>query len=176
MPEQGDFLRRFLPAQQSIYAFVRAAGFDVNEAEDVVQDVALAAWKDFASYDPSLPFTAWAVGIARNITRNRRRYDRVRENVVVQSEVYDQIADCVADAVAGNESSFSREKEYLERCFQELPGRSRALIRLRYADEGSIDKVAQAIGGTYAAANMLLSRIRAALMECIVTKMRRARP
>lgn len=59
-PQHGKFLKDFLGVQNSVYAYIRSAGFGTAEAEDISQDVALALWKSYSSYDSSRPFVAWA--------------------------------------------------------------------------------------------------------------------
>jgi DNA-directed RNA polymerase specialized sigma24 family protein len=65
---EGDhrsFLRQFLPHEGLLRAYLRAGTRDPNEAEELLQEVSALLWEKFDSYDPSRPFSAWALGFAR---------------------------------------------------------------------------------------------------------------
>ena len=172
---QDSFLKQFLAAQPSVYAFIRGNGFPVPDADDLLQEVALVLWRQYSSYDPTRPFLGWAIGIARNIARNRWRHSKVRQDVVVDTDLCGEVGDLVADALTENEGEFARERDHLEDCLNALPEHSRKLITLRYADDADVRKVAKAVGKTYAATSVMLSRIRAVLEECITSKLAGAR-
>jgi RNA polymerase sigma-70 factor (ECF subfamily) len=56
-----------LKYERPLYRFVLGLVADSHEAEDVAQDVFLAAYRGLSSYDPARSgFTAWLFGIARN--------------------------------------------------------------------------------------------------------------
>ena len=38
-----DFLRRYTSVQQSLFAYIRSTGFTLTDAEDILQDVAVAS-------------------------------------------------------------------------------------------------------------------------------------
>ncbi len=48
-----------------------------------------------------------------------------------------------------------------------LPEKARAILALRYQERLELKTVAARIGQSAAAANMLLSRIRAKLLDCV---------
>ncbi len=50
-----------------------------DEAEDVVQDAALAAWQAVARFDPSRPFRPWFLRIVSNAALDLVRRRRVRQ-------------------------------------------------------------------------------------------------
>ena len=119
------------------------------------------------NYDTSRPFLAWAIGVARNAIRNQFRSRRVREKVLVDTEIVEKIAHRVGESLAEIEAELAEEKALMEKCIDALPERSRSLFTLRYRDALSLDVVAQQIDRSYAATNMLLTRIRSKLLECV---------
>jgi RNA polymerase sigma-70 factor, ECF subfamily len=168
--ENDEFLGRFIPVQNSLYAFVRAAGYGPTDAEDILQDLACQLWRSYTSYDPARPFVAWAIGTARNLIRTRRRYEHVRRNMLVDTEVCESVADAVAETVEEHGAALDAEREHLEGCLQELPERSREVIRWKYVERLALDEIARRIGKSYGAANVWLCRVRMALMDCIRLK------
>ena len=53
-------------AQPAVSAFITSVVRDFKDRDDVLQDVAVAVIESFDRYDPQRPFTAWAIGVARN--------------------------------------------------------------------------------------------------------------
>jgi RNA polymerase sigma-70 factor (ECF subfamily) len=124
-------------------------------------------WESYASYMPSQPFVAWAIGVAKNVVRNKRRHDRVRAGTVVDSDICEQIGDVVADTLARENAALAEENEMLEKCIQRLPEPSMRLLRMRYGEGWSLRQMAESLGRTYATVNVTLSRIRNMLADCV---------
>src|SRR5947207_7903177 len=66
---QQRFLSLFLRSEREIFRYVAALVPNVADAEDIVQQTALALWEKFDAYDPSQPFTPWACRFALNKTK-----------------------------------------------------------------------------------------------------------
>jgi len=80
---QQRFLSLFLRSEREIFRYVAALVPNVADAEDIVQQTALALWERFAAYDPSQPFTPWACRFALNKARQwierRQRWQALLE-------------------------------------------------------------------------------------------------
>ena len=68
-----EVARLWVLAQPTVSAFIASLVRDFRDRDDVLQDVAVAVIDSFRSYDPSRPFVAWAIGIARNEVRHHLR-------------------------------------------------------------------------------------------------------
>src|SRR3954454_5312614 len=66
---QQQFLSLFLRSEREIFRYVAALVPNVTDAEDIVQQTALALWEKFAFYDTAQPFTPWACRFALNKAR-----------------------------------------------------------------------------------------------------------
>lgn len=170
-----EFLRKYTAVQQSIFAYIRSAGIRLEDAEDLLQEAAVALWESYESYDPRRPFIGWALGVTRNLIYRQYRYDRIRQKVVVDSELCARISDHVSAALDAHEDALAEEKKQMEGCIKALPERSRALIRMRYHDRLDLKSIGTQIGQSYAGTHMLLSRIRARLLDCVSGGLRGAR-
>lgn len=70
-------------ARQVAYAVVG----NWDEAEDVVQEAALAAWQAIAGFDPSRPFRPWFLRIVSNAALDQLRRRKVRETEALSETV-----------------------------------------------------------------------------------------
>ncbi len=169
--DTSSFMRNYMAAQQSLYASIRAAGFSVTDADDVLQDVAVKLFESYASYNQERPFLPWALVVTKHAIYNTFRYNKVRSKMIVNSEVCQQIGDIINDELTNSCSKLEQEKEYLQCCMDELPEKSRTMISMRYFDEQGVKDIAEILGKTYASVNMTLSRIRSKLMDCVAARM-----
>src|SRR5581483_10636071 len=84
--EQQRFLSLFLRSEKEIFRYVASLVPNTADAEDIVQQTALALWEKFAAYDPALPFTPWACRFALNKAKQwierRQRWQTLLERGV----------------------------------------------------------------------------------------------
>src|SRR6186713_1651928 len=66
---QQRFLSLFLRSEREIFRYVAALVPNVADAEDIVQQTAIALWERFNAYNPAQPFTPWACRFALNKAR-----------------------------------------------------------------------------------------------------------
>src|SRR5438477_3311737 len=66
---QQRFLSLFLRSEREIFRYVAVLVPNITDAEDIVQQAALALWEKFDDYDPNQPFTPWACRFALNKAR-----------------------------------------------------------------------------------------------------------
>jgi len=80
---QQRFLSLFLRSEREIFRYVAALVPNVSDAEDIVQQAAMALWEKFDAYDPNQPFTPWACRFALNKARQwverRQRWQALLE-------------------------------------------------------------------------------------------------
>jgi RNA polymerase sigma-70 factor (ECF subfamily) len=164
MADDARFLKLLLQHQEDLRAFIASTVRDRAAAEDLFQDVCLALWQGFASYDPARPFGAWARGVAfHKVLQAREKTRRLPlafspEAVQAVLDAYDRAEPEPADL------------EPLRDCIGRLPERSRELLALRYGQALALSEIARRVGGTLDAVHKTLSRIRAALQECLQRK------
>jgi RNA polymerase sigma-70 factor (ECF subfamily) len=79
----------------------------------------------------------------------------------------DLLVDTVADEAAKMSGELDDRHRALLQCLEKLSPEQRQLLHLRYAEGGSIDKVAMSVSKTVQATYRSLSRIRHVLFVCI---------
>ena len=159
---QQRFLSLFLRSEREIYRYVAVLVPNVADAEDIVQQTALALWEKFDAYDPALPFTPWACRFALNKARQwlerRQRWQALLEGGL-------------AEELALRREALRPELEarlkHLEGCLNKLPEEQRTLVEGYYYRRDSIEKLAVDSNRSVAATYKTLQRVRQALQGCI---------
>ena len=159
---QQQFLSLFLRSEREIFRYVAALVPNVVDAEDIVQQTALALWEKFDAYDPNQPFTPWACRFALNKARQwierRQRWQALLEGGL-------------AEELAQRREELRPELEvrlkHLEGCLNKLPGDQLSLVEGYYYRRDSIEKLAEQSRRSVAATYKTLQRVRQALQSCI---------
>ena len=86
------FEREALAAIDSLYRTARRLSRDRPDAEDLVQDTYLKAFRAADRFEPGTNLRAWLFTILHNTARNRFR-DRARDRVAINSDVVDRAAE-----------------------------------------------------------------------------------
>ena len=163
MPDSNEELTRlWTQAQPVVAAFLRAALGNRPEADDLLQDVAIALLRKFGTYDRGQPFVAWAIGMARyELLAHRRR--RASSRLVFD----DESLGLIAAAYQRVSPELGARGEALEHCVERTTGRARQLLELRYVADLGISDVARRLGLAEGAVKVALHRLREALRDCV---------
>jgi RNA polymerase sigma-70 factor, ECF subfamily len=159
---QQRFLSHFLRSEREVFRYVAALVPNVVDAEDIVQQTALALWEKFDAYDPSQSFTPWACRFALNKARQwmerRQRWQALLEK---------GLAEELAQRREELRPEFESRLKHLESCLARLPNEQRALVEGYYYRRDGIETLAQTSGRTVAATYKTLQRVRQLLQSCI---------
>jgi RNA polymerase sigma-70 factor, ECF subfamily len=149
-------------AQRTVAAFVRTLVTDFHESEEVLQRVAVTLVRKYEQYDRSRPFVAWAIGIAKLEALAFLR-ERGRDRLVFDDGLVAEIAESHEHA----DETLATAPQFLDECIEELDGRARQAIQLRYAGNLRTAQIAREMEISDGAARMLLSRARSLLRKCL---------
>lgn len=159
---QQRFLSLFLRSEREVFRYVAALVPNVADAEDIVQQTAVALWEKFDAYDPAQPFTPWACRFALNKARQwMERQQRWR--ALLEGGLTEELARRREELRPELEARLGR----LERCLGRLPDDQRSLVEGYYYRRTGIEELAQASGRTAAATYKALQRVRQSLQDCI---------
>ena len=114
-------------AQPVVSAFVLSIVRDFSVRDDVLQETAVAVLESFERYDTSRPFVSWAIGVAQNQIRLYWRREK-RNQLIFDDDVIEHMAESFQTSPAEQIDSLA----FLRDCLNQLDGRARQLIELRY--------------------------------------------
>lgn len=126
-----------------LYRIVRRLASDDGEAEALVQETWLRAWRAFPGVERARPLLPWLATIAVHAARDAWR----RRTPIDFADIGDE-ADDLEDDVAGPEPAMERS-EMLQRLATGVAGlrpEYRAVVALRYDGGLSYEEIARALG------------------------------
>jgi RNA polymerase sigma-70 factor (ECF subfamily) len=137
-----------LACLDSLYRTARRLTRVPADAEDLVQETYLKAFRAAARFEPGTNLKAWLFTILHNTARNRLR-DRSRENVSFDSDIVDRAADAPPDVGAGRfvdtpETLLLRDTldPDLKAAIDAMPDAFRQAVWLRDVEEFSYGEIA----------------------------------
>jgi RNA polymerase sigma-70 factor (ECF subfamily) len=74
----------FRATRLGIYRLAYARLRNASDAEDITQETFLRAWANFAAYDRTRPFNAWALAIASNLILDYGRRRKRRQSLFLE--------------------------------------------------------------------------------------------
>jgi RNA polymerase sigma-70 factor (ECF subfamily) len=161
------FTRLWTESQPIVAAYLHSLLSDFQEAEDLLQEVAVILLRKFPEYRPDRPFIRWAMGVAKYaVLEARRRHARSR--ISYTPELLDHISDAYEELAP----ELERRAAALRECIGEIQGRARELLNLRYEQALKPGEIAKHLGLATIAVRVMLTRTRAALRNCIDRKLR----
>lgn len=158
----GDLAVLWMRAQPAVNAFVSSGVRDIHGAEEVLQEIAATVVHKFQEYDSSRPFNAWVLGIARlKVLEFLRK--RSNDRHVFNSDTLSLLAEAHQQTI----STYTPRKQALGECLNELKGKNRQIIEMRYLRDIKPMQIADRMGMSRNAVFILLHRMRIALAKCI---------
>lgn len=140
------------------------------DAEDLVQDTYLKAFRAAASFEPGTNLRAWLFTILHNTARNRAR-DRARDTVAIDSDIVERAGETAPASGRAEtpETLLLRETlaPELQRAIETLPEAFREAVWLRDVEEFSYAEIAEMLAIPVGTVMSRISRGRRALFEAL---------
>ena len=155
--------RLWSEAQPVVAAMVAGAVVDFQHSEDLVSQVAETVVMKFDEYDRSRPFTAWALGIARNVIL--RHYEkRAGDRLVFFDDTILSAMAVAHEQVAGESAE---RLAAMRKCLAEIKGKTRRVMEMRYLHGLKPAAIGHSLDMTTNAVWVMLHRGREAVAKCI---------
>jgi len=137
----GTFEALVLAHQDRLFTIAHRIGGDPRDAEELVQDAFVRAYRAIAGYPPArvreLRLRGWLTTILLNASRNRRRVRRIPTVELA----FEPGAEPAADPLARRD-----ERDSWARLLATLSPAQRAAVVLRHVDGLSYTEIAEALG------------------------------
>ena len=163
-----DFEREALACLDSLYRTARRLSRDRGDAEDLVQETYLKAFRAADKFEPGTNLRAWLFTILHNTARNRIR-DRARDMVSVDSDAVERLTEAPPPGRATEtpESLLLRDTlaPDLQAAIDALPEAFRQAVWLRDVEEFSYAEIADMLSIPIGTVMSRISRGRHLLFE-----------
>lgn len=163
-----ELAARWVRAQPILTAYLTSMVGDLSIAEDIAQEVAVAATRQYDRAQHDRPFMPWVFGIARNQVAMHLR-TKYRQHVLFDSAVVDEIE----AAFVRVSPEVSDRRSALAECLEQLSPKARQLVELRYTQGTKPQQIAAKLGTTANTVSVSLSRIRKTLGDCVSRRLAR---
>jgi RNA polymerase sigma-70 factor (TIGR02960 family) len=173
-PDTDDFAARAERHRPALRAHLYRMTASFEEAEDLVQETLLRAWRNHGSFEGRSSLRVWLYRIATNtgLDALRRRPDKVALGKGVEVPWLQPYPDELLDQIASEEEepgAMVTARETIELAFlvavQHLPPRQRAVLLMRDVLGWSAAQTADALGQSVPAVNSALQRAHSTLRE-----------
>ena len=154
----ADLMRAYYPF---VYTIVIGGVNNPHDAEEVVQDTFLSAYRGLTQLEDTTKFKSWLAEIARNCARQWLR--KQRSETVPLNEVSEgilQTEDSPDEQLARQE-----QRELIRRTMETLPQKDRDIAHAFYLEGVSYDELIRAHGLSYNAIALRLFRIKRKLSK-----------
>jgi RNA polymerase sigma-70 factor, ECF subfamily len=170
MDRQSQLTTQFLANRHSLFAFIYGFIRNTQDAEDLFQEV-WVRFSEAVSRGVEIEQPAqWCRGTARNLVLHYWR-ERRNDQVVVDPELMDYVELAFAEQETRSDYWLARQQA-LHECLEALPPHSKSLLRLKYEQGLTAQKVAEQLTQSVAGVLMALSRVRQLLRECAHRKLK----
>jgi len=157
----AEFVARYA---DEVYAYTRCRlAPRLDQVDDLVQDVFLAAWESLGQFRGTGSLRAWVMGIARHKVE-----DHYREGLRAPESIAHNDQDFVAPASSADFHRLLEEEQLRKntwRVMMGLPEQYRLALIWRYWEKASAREMALKTGKTEKAIERLLARARAEFRE-----------
>ena len=162
--QSGDE-QAFAELMRAYYAFVYRIVIEIvnnrHDAEEVVQDTFLNAYRGLARYEERMKFRGWLAKIARNRALNWQRTQRL------DTVSFNDVSDGTLQATDSPSEQLIRDEqlEMIRRAMNTLSQKDRDIARSYYLEGVSYDELIRTHGLSYKAISFRLSRAKRTLSK-----------
>ncbi len=148
--------------QKRIYGFILTLVPHLPDADDILQQTVMVMCRKFESYNRDQSFSAWAMGIAKNVVLQFRQKEQ-QSKMLLSDQAFHRVVSRSDRLVDTMESRVNA----LEGCINKLSQKDQELIKLRYNSGLRVKEIALKVGRPLQGLYQAFGRIHVSLKECI---------
>lgn len=170
MPELNQFSEVVRNHHSSLRYFIRSLGVQSAWVDDLAQEAFLLAYRKWDELDDSANAGAWLRTIARNLVMNEVSKSSRRQRLIDEN-----LTTLLLDADShpqqpGVAEEMKMRNKALTECIEDLPDRSRQIIRARYFDDRNSSQIGEDMKMQAATIRKVLYHARQLLADCLRSK------
>ncbi len=152
--------------EKKLFAYIlRSSSFSYDEAEEVLQESFVKAWKNLNSFDEDLKFSSWIYRIVHNTTISewRKTQSKGRENMhQVSEEIFQKIPDEL-----DIEKSFSQkcDSQHIQEIIQKMPEKYQKILILRFFEDLSYTEISDILQKPTGTVSTLVNRAKKSFLK-----------
>jgi RNA polymerase sigma-70 factor (ECF subfamily) len=166
--------------EKQIYNFTYRMLGSEGEAEDLTQDIFIAAFRGIRSFRGEAKFSTWLYRIALNQARNRIKYLSRRNFFVRQRRRADYGVNTASESIEALPDGAPTPEQWtmtrdlaaqVQECLNHIPLAARQILVLRDIQGFSYDELSEMLSLKPGTVKSRLHRARAAMRECLSEKL-----
>lgn len=162
-----NFTRLLLESEPAMMRSILVLVPNRSDARDILQETAVALWRQLETYDPQRPFINWAMGYARIETR------RFLSRESRRAQLSEQAMEALQRETEGSSGWTTAIERHLAACMQKLGEKQRQLIQGYYHENRTPQWLAEQGGRSVEAVYKIIQRSRRDLQTCIEAQSRK---
>lgn len=153
--------------QTRLFVYIYRLIGNKEEAEDLLQDVFVKAYRNLNSYDTSRKFSSWIYRIAHNETVNFIKRKSLKrfiswETITTAKDKLDSSSEEEGADIAWIRKEISKE---VSEAISRLPSKYKQVLTLRYYADQSYEEIADILGKPVNTVGTLINRAKKKLSE-----------
>jgi len=157
--DEGAFRLLYERHAKRIFAFILRYVGNHHEAEEILQETFLRAYRKAADFEPRAAVSTWLFQIAMNLCRDRARKLPRREAAL------DGFREPANRATPFDEATESEAKRIVTEAVEGLPEDEKSVFILRIYDDRTYDEIAAIVGCSERTARERMKRGRVRFLE-----------
>ena len=166
-PNDDWFIEHLTAGQRGVHRFIATLVPNRADAEELLQETSVTAWRQRESFDREREMFPWLCGIARNLVGHYHRRQSVARRL--EPEVLEQLAARQSEV----DHALQLRLQALQHCLDKLPDGLKGLVGGYYGDELSVKELAAQREQSVEAIYKALQRTRQSLFACMSRAMTR---
>lgn len=163
--ENADFFGVLMERyEEALLRYIRRiSSFDRDDAEDILQEAFIKAYRHLRDYDADAKFSSWMYRIVRNQTIDTARKKKIRATVSIDGNDLVHFLDAAIDIE--NDTIRKEELETVGNAVRTLPETYREALILRFLEEKSYEEIMDILHVPKGTVATLIRRGRAILLD-----------
>jgi RNA polymerase sigma-70 factor (ECF subfamily) len=159
LKNEDNFLYLMKRYEKKLIGYImKISNFNIDEAEDVLQEVFIKVYKNLYGFDESLSFSAWIYRITRNETITHFRKNKVYYNNLTQEENEFFLNGLASDLDVEEKIDKKYLKDNIDKILKKIDLKYREALVLKFLEEKDYKEISDILQKPMGSVATLISR------------------